>query len=47
MEHEHSNVVHCKIDEKWYYIKCYKKDYHWYNCETDEIIPNEIIYWVE
>ena len=41
------NIVHCKVDGKWYYIKCYKKDGHWYNSKTDELIPNEIIYWID
>ena len=41
------NIAHCLIDEKWHYIECYKKDYHWYSVETDEIIPNTLIYNIE
>ena len=39
--------VHYLKDGKWIYPICYRDDHHYYIVDTDEVIDNRDIYFVE
>lgn len=40
-------IVHCLIDNKWKYLKCYKKDNEYYSYAFNEHIHKKLIHWIE
>lgn len=40
-------IVHCYIDNKWQYLKCYRKNNHYHTYGYNEEIDNKLIFWVD
>jgi len=41
------SIAHVLKDGEWYYIRCYKKGWHWIDYDTKEIIDKRLIYNIE